>query len=350
MLRPVVIALVVMTHIPAALYRPDLKDVALGLGTFASAWISGVIALAALPTLSVISGYLAFFSLKRYRYIRFVGNKFRRLVIPMLLWGLVWALLIYYRQASGIPYRTDLNLYPLNVEGWARALTAIGKIPANAPLFFLRELFLSTLLIPLWLLVARSRIASLLLAGAIFYCSLAGISFGFFLRIDIYLYFFIGVFLARNPDIAALGQSLRPHTGMVAVALLVFSAALTLYSFSEDARHFPTLIQIFRLFGPLAFWLIGAWLVKSPLRRPLLTLEPASYTVFLGHGPCVTLLWESWTRWLGYSVYTWSYLLATITLFTVTFALLWSLWRVYSAVRRRMNLSGPRKTDAVSGV
>lgn len=340
-LRPVVIILIVAIHVPFALYRPDLNAVELTLGAFLSAWISGTFALAALPTLSVISGYLALGSLTRKGYPGFAGGKFRRLAIPMVLWGLPSALWIYYQQAQGLAARPDLALYPFDPEGWFRALTAIGRLPANPPLYFLRELLFSALLIPAWMMIARSRVASAALIGAIGYCSLAGLNFGLFHRIDIYGYFFIGVWIAMHPEIAALEQRLRRYTPVLIAGLLAFAAGLALYSFSSDPRWFHPLTQVVRLFGPLVFWLASASLVESAFRAPLLRLEPASYTIFLGHAPVMVLLMEIWRQGWRIGPYGTTYLAFTLTMIGGSVVILWGLWAAYRRFvdRIRIDLS-----------
>jgi len=334
-LRPVVIVFIVIIHIPYALYRPDLQDVALSTGSFLSAWISGVVALAALPTLSVISGYLASGSLARRGYPGFAWGKFRRLVIPMLLWGLPSALWLYYQQSRGLNPRPDLALYPFDPEGWFRALTAIGRLPANPPLYFLRELFFSALLVPAWLLIARSRVASVVLLAAIGYCALAGVHFNLFHRIDIYAYFFIGVWLACHPDAARLESGLQRFTPAVVAVLLAFSAALALYSFSDDPAAFHALTQIVRLLGPLAFWLVSARLVRSRLRAPLERLEPASYTIFLGHAPVMLLLMAAWREVFRIGPWGPTYFGFSLAMVSGSVLVLWALWALYRAARNR---------------
>ncbi len=335
-LRPVLVLLIVTVHVPLALYRPDLSDVELSPGSYLSALISGCIAIAALPTLSVFSGYLAAAGSGRRGYPAYALRKFRRLIVPMIAWGLPMAIWIYTRQSAGIAMRPDLELYPFNLEGWFRALTAYQKLPANAPLYFLRELFLAALLLPLWRLVARNITASVIVAAAIFYCAVAGIQFGFFIRIDIYLYFFIGVFVAAHPGLAIADDWIRDHALSVLLVFLAACLPVAFYGFSNDPQHYWLLINLLRLTGPLAFLALGAYLAAGRVGNLLARLAPASYTVFLGHVIVIRLVWWVWQELVGVSRHDaawWTFFGLAVLLSAASLGLLW--WG-YNRLRKRL--------------
>ncbi|MCA1778550.1 MAG: acyltransferase [Xanthomonadaceae bacterium] len=344
-LRPVLIALVVTVHIPVTLYRPDLRDVALSFGTYFSALISGCIAIAALPTLSVISGFLAGNSAGnltgRYAYPAYAARKFRRLIVPMLLWGLPMVVWIYTRQAGGFSVRPDLALFPFDLEQWLRALTAYQKLPANPPLYFLRELFLAALLLPVWRLIARSVGFSALVAIAIFYCAVAGIHFDFFIRIDIYLYFFIGVFLAARPDVRSLDGWLCAHARGLVLGFVLVCAALALYGLGPNPEHYWLALNLVRLTGPVALWALATMLAAGAVGRVLEVLSPVSFTVFLGHAIVIRVAWWAWRELFGasrFDVAWWCFFVLAVAL---SFAILGSLWWLYDRLRRRLLNTAP---------
>lgn len=334
-LRPVLVLLIVTVHVPLALYRPDLGDIELSAGSYLSALISGCIAIAALPTLSIFSGYLAAARLGDRGYPEYAVRKFKRLVIPMIAWGLPMAVWIYTRQSAGMAVRPDLELYPLNVEGWFRALTAFQKLPANAPLYFLRELFLAALLLPVWRLVARNVIASFLLAGGIFYCAVVGIHFGFFIRIDIYLYFFIGVFIAAHPGLSVAGDWIRRHKVSILSTFMLACVLVALYGFTDTPEHYWLLINLLRLTGPLAFMAVAVYLEAGISGKLLSQLAPASFTIFLGHVIVIRLVWWGWQELVGFSrhdVAWWAFFGVSVFL---SAAILGSLWWGYDRLRSR---------------
>lgn len=147
-LRPFLIFLIMTTHLHGTLYRPDLQGLSWSLGTYLYALFTGVVATCALPLLSVISGYLAGCLTWHKSYPVVLASKCWTLLVPMLFWNLVMALWIYQQNASGLGLRADLALYPFEFERWFYALTSIFRIPANPPLYFLRELFLCFLCFP----------------------------------------------------------------------------------------------------------------------------------------------------------------------------------------------------------
>ncbi len=109
LLRPLLIFLIVTTHIQGNLYRPDLKNLTLDWSSFFHSYLSGIIAISALPLLSVISGYLAVYTYRKYSYFQTLKDKINRILIPMLFWNLVLALYIYNFQYNGIDFRKDLR-------------------------------------------------------------------------------------------------------------------------------------------------------------------------------------------------------------------------------------------------
>lgn len=338
------IVLIAALHIPHALYRPDLLEVDLAPGSYLSALISGCIAIAALPTLSVISGYLAGTGFGQRAFLAYAARKLRRLIIPMLIWGLPMAVWIYTRQAEGISVRTDLDLYPFNALGWFQALAAYQRLPANPPLYFLRELFLAALLLPLWQLVSRSFIASVLLAVSIFYCTVASINFGFFFRIDVYLYFFIGVFIAAHPGLHKIDEWICKHVTVVLLVFIATCMSLAFYGFSESPNHYWLLLNFLRLTGPLAFLAMSAWLVKAHVGQFLARLAPASYTVFLGHLIVIELVRWGWRESIGMSRYDlawWGFFcVALVTAVTSLSALWWLYARLRAGIYSRLDPPG----------
>lgn len=287
-LRPFLIFLIMTTHVHGSLYRPDMQGLSWSLGTYLYALLTGVIATCALPLLSVISGYLAGCVTWHTSYVRMLWNKCGTLLLPMLFWNLIMALWIYRQNVGGLDVRGDLALYPFDAQRWFYALTSIFRIPANPPLYFLRELFLCFLCFPLFKLLARYWWSGLLLVCFVAYCYLSEIHFGFFIRFDIYGFFMLGLLLARHQYVERIEQACAPWVWWIIAAYAVCCLALAWYAFEAPASHFLLLMKMLTLFGPLVFWLIGGWLQRGALGSFLTWLSPASFPVFLGH--CVVIL------------------------------------------------------------
>lgn len=295
LLRPFLIFLVLTTHIYGALYRPDLQALSLSWETFPHALLSGVIAVCALPLLSIISGVLAGSVTWGRSYSAMLWDKFKTLIVPMLFWNLAMIFWLYEMSAMGRELRPDLALYPFDTQGWFYALTSIFRIPANPPLYFLRELFICFLLMPAFKLVSKGWLAPSILLLFIGYCSFTGIDFGFFMRIDIYGFFFLGILLARHRLLESLNEVVASRFWGLAFFFILCCSALTLYAFEDSAPLFPVYLKVLTLVGPLVLWGLGGKLQGSQFDRFLTWLSPISFSVFLGHAVILALVQHIWT-------------------------------------------------------
>jgi len=93
------------------------------------------------PLLSTISGVLL--TLSFFRNVspsHLLMSKARSLLIPMIIWSaILMALYGLWGLLSGNPSRL-----PSDFMDWTNSLIALGAPPANAPLGFLRDLFISS--------------------------------------------------------------------------------------------------------------------------------------------------------------------------------------------------------------
>lgn len=329
-LRPLLIFLIVSTHIQGNLYRPDLKDLTYTTKNFIHAFISGALSASALPLLSIISGYLAVYTYKKYRYWATLQKKFMRILLPMLVWNLILALYIYDLQSQGIGFRADLVLYPVNIENWLYALLGLFRLPANPPLYFLRELFICFLLIPVFFTLSKSKIATAITVSLVAYMSVTGINLGFLHRVDIYGFFLVGLFLHNHPDIGALYQRIStPMTQLIYVAAFTIALLLlTGYAFQAQHPNFIYYLKVATLIGPLAFWIISQH-IQGALKRFLLWASPASFPVFLGHILFLNLYWNLWTSHFKATPFNGQYWLFWISSFVLCYLIMGAIGFLY---------------------
>ena len=294
-LRPLLILLIVTTHVQGNLYRIDLQDVPLQFDNFIHALLSGAVASSALPLLSIIAGYLAGHTFTRKPYGSSILTKVDRILMPMLAWNFLAAVYVLWEQGKGLPSRQDIPLLSGGMEIWFYALTGFLRVPANPPLYFLRELFICFLFAPLFLQLVRSRLlfAAFFLFVAV--CAVKNINFGFFQRIDIYGFFVLGLFLYRQQGTFENTTLLQRKWFQLGWLLLfmVLACALTVYGFQDRPEHFLQLRKGLTLVGPLAFWIVSGY-VGGWFKQLLLWLSPASFMVFLGHSAFLALYWQAW--------------------------------------------------------
>lgn len=332
-LRPLLIFLIVTTHVQGNLYRIDLKDVPLQFDSFLHALLSGAVASSALPLLSIISGYLAGYTFTRKPYGSNMLKKVDRILLPMLVWNLLAAVYVWWAQNKGLPNRPDIPLLTGGLDVWFYALTGIFRLPANPPLYFLRELFICFLFTPLLLKLVRSRLlfAAFFLFVAV--CSIREINFGLFHRIDIYGFFVLGLFLFQHQG-RLENSDFHQHKWFQAGWLILFIAlacALTLYGFQDQPGYFMPLRKGLTLVGPLAFWIVSGY-VGGWFKQLLLWLSPVSFMVFLGHVIFLGLYWNGWVELFEndpLESYYWAYWISSIVFCVLTMLALRWFWVGY---------------------
>ena len=289
LLRPLLIMLMCWAHIPfiygygsASLSEPQTL-----LGPF----FRDVISRGAVPVLTVISGYLAYYSFNRKSYLRFVGDKTKRVFLPFVLWnlillGLLWALFRY----GGYVLNEEVVAIE-NCNDVLRAVLGINRLPINQPLYFLRDLFLISLFCPLFQLLARHYISALLFAMLCTGYALTTLTphlftYGVMYRSDMVLFFFIGFLFARSGF--SLPQATPREVAAGLALLAVFCAATTLYlgATNPDIDLYLKGRTLFALgfLVLLPCFMSGLLAVRdSRCGRFLRAISPYSFIVFLSH-------------------------------------------------------------------
>lgn len=340
LLRPLLIFMVIAVHLPGNRYRPDTHESIPGLESLPNVLLSGTLGMVAVPTLSVIAGYLAYHSLQRYPYATFIKRKVRHLLLPMLLWNLLLGMLLAYGQYHGVNPRGDLTLYPPNPEHWLAGLFGIGKLPANAPLYFLRELFIACLLMPLWLWAAKRPWRSFVLLGGLWWLAVNQLGAPFIFRADIYFFFAAGVVLAQHLTLAQVERRTVSMRTPLVLGGLGACLLMALYASITRAEHYLVLLKALMLIGPLLFWHIGGLIQHlgwaAPLKRLLLVISPATFTIFLGHMFVIQLLWHGVLEQNYMAFYVQHYLVVWAGLVATIYVSLYAVWWLTQRTRQRL--------------
>jgi hypothetical protein len=204
MIRPLLILFMTFAHLGILNHLSRMNSAAeLDFDNWLMVFLKAGLAKSGVPLLSLISGYLAVVSRERYGYLKVLLRKARRLVWPLFWSNLLFIVLITYpAQAQDPNVRPDLDIYPFNLPGWLQATFAFYRIPANEPLYFLKDLYTCFLLLPLLLVVARVRYLNVAVIVWMAYKSIYLQSAFFFeiyplwfMRFDIVFAFYIGILL-----------------------------------------------------------------------------------------------------------------------------------------------------------
>lgn len=297
LMRPILILLVCIVHMPFVLgFESEFASIS-NLNTFIPVIIKDFIARGAVPVLSVISGYLAYYSyLKVTSYRTFLAHKTSQLFIPFVVWNFIAFLagLIVLKLTSHNPGDVaSMN----SLWGVIDGVLGLFRMPANPPIYFLRDLFLIMTALPLiHFLISRKLLLGIFLAaliyifkdlpGVILVINESGDLFPIIYRWDTLVFFIFGYGLAfHGAFIISRSKALNTAVIVVLGLLSVFFADLILefrptgFAFGPWRTGFGA---IFILAIPVLFALLIS-IKGNVLGKCLAFLSPYSFTLFLSH-------------------------------------------------------------------
>jgi len=278
--RVVCIVGMVYVHAWTGLTGPDLAasdHTAQGL----LRWVlSDLFGKAAVPLLSLVSGWLAAGSLERRGAVSFVRGKVRTVVLPMVLWNAIAVILV--GGAAWVGWIRGPT--PSSWSWLANELLCLTH-PADIDVqtAFLRDLFVCLLLAPGLSRMALAIQMGVVAAGLAY--ALSGASFPLLLRPTILVFFVLGM-MARRSDALHRASSLPLILlGALYLGLAIIEVAI--------ATHHPPLPTPFgvqaaldvalRAAAALFFWAVSWRIAASRFAGALLALEPYVFLLFCSH-------------------------------------------------------------------
>jgi succinoglycan biosynthesis protein ExoH len=294
--RVLAITLVVIVHLPLA-----LTQIVGSPRWFAHIqfFLTFVLGFSAVPVLSVISGYLAGLN---HGGDFFLGlqKRISRIGVPMVFWNGVVIVMALLSGAVAMDTRDRAS--KVLSEPLYDSLLALTNYPANYPLYFLRDLLMLALLLPILRFFARRYPLPLLVfAVASIYVEWP---VPILIRPLLLLFFAIGLICAEwNIDIRAADRLRVP---IIAGAILVWSAMVALWSIRNGWSGSTTLTLVGRVVSALALWVISSMLVRTHIGGIVERQERYIFVVFLSHVPVffvATKLWMVAVNDLTYPAY-----------------------------------------------
>lgn len=228
----------------------------------------------ATSTLTIISGFLLFSSRFEHDPAGFIAKKFRTLFVPLLLWNLPIALLIFAFQRKGQYLMKYDNLSSGDLHNWANALLGLTTQPANGPLHFLRNL-IGCNIIALAIAGLFRRYVFLVFA-VIVVAGLLDLEWPLLTRNDM----LIGFFLGGLVSVAAVDVGLIDGLMPVSVPCFLVSGFF-MFRYQVDYDSLWWLPH--RLLGFLAVWPLIGHLSRHQLGRELAKYSKYTFVLFLSH-------------------------------------------------------------------
>ena len=246
-----------------------------------------VFGLSSVPLLSIVSGYLAIVTLTNRPVTRQLVEKFRSLILPMIIWNL-FALTKDVIEAGMLPSYSPLQ--------WSNQIIAFDGFPRLTPLYFLRDVFICHVLLRLLsfcLATFTWPIIVLLILNA-----LLNLDGRVFLNSHIPLFFSVGVYLAANGMTKRLTHWPFAFVGTISL-VIIFSLAFIRFHEFQGLSQEPTestfreiLILLTRFAGACFFWSITSLAVKSVVGVRLSSYEPSIFLLFCAHPLLIGALWK----------------------------------------------------------
>ncbi len=255
-----------------------------GLSDLIQYLISKRITRISVPLFFLISGYLFFlnFEWSLDNYIRKLSRRVHSLLIPFLFWNSLTLLLLVI--AESIPavqiYFSGQNrqIYSFEVFDYFNALLGINRFPISYQFWFIRDLMIMVLLVPLLQLIFRTvPIPFLGLLGLLW----------FFLIWPIYmpspaasLFFCLGAFFAFS------GQNIFAFDRYGNIFISIYIAILVLLALTRENELNGYINRIGILFGMASALYISKLVLKiKTLKSFLLWTSGCSFFVFAVHEP-----------------------------------------------------------------
>lgn len=246
--------------------------------------------------LSFVSGYLIWHRSRTVPLHRFAASRFRSVLVPMLVWSAIFILMAVTKAPLTGVTSHKIEGIDLDTESLANAWAGITGPTANLSLFFLRDLFVGSLILRAALpLVARAPIA---VAAVVLLAASGQALEPLIFRAPILQFLVFGAVAAR------LGYTLtglaRP---MVALPVGYLLSVASVAAFSQpgnpllDGLHLPALAM---RAGVCFLLLAFTQTLLSGLRRPALHgLGRHAYLAYLMHVPFLGVLWVVWRTLVG---------------------------------------------------
>lgn len=251
---------------------------------------------ASVSLLSFVSGYLLWHTARDAPLVTLARSRFRSVLLPMLVWSALFLLMALAKEPLTGASAHNLDGIDVDAESLANAWAGITGPTANRSLFFLRDLFVATLILraamPLIRHVPAIAIGAVLLAGA------NGILQPVIFRPSILQFLFFGAVAARLGY--SISQMSRPFIALP-VGYLIAVTGIAIAGMPENPLlgdlRMP---EMLRRIGICVLFLAFTAALSSLFPRVRLhLLGRHAFLAYLMHVPLLGVLWALWQMFVG---------------------------------------------------
>ena len=258
-------------------------------------FLSDVLGRMSVCTLTFVSGYL-FWKMHVFAPLPvIIGRLVRGLVIPMVLWGMVFLVLAFAKAALLGPSTAieEINSTPL---GYLNAVFGLSGHTANESLFFLRDLVVATILLRLmWRVVMAAPLVAVCAVIALTsFVDLQPLLF----RSSILVFLTLGAATARlGSGVANLS---RPEIAVPAAAIVAIAYVAIVIIGSRSGTPAPEIAGMLRRIGLMLLALVAARaLLFTAAGDALAGAGRHMYLAYLAHVPLFGVAWAVWQHAAG---------------------------------------------------
>lgn len=308
-LRLMMICGIVFIHVPDAAFENA------ALHVIRSIFVDGIFRFG-VPVLSVMSGYLLYGSLQRKPIKKVLSAKLRTLMIPMIVWNLPFVVMLYVIESRAIgAYQFNAPAFPFSASNWFELTFGWAHQPINYPMYFIRDLMVTSALAPLFVVLAtRAPILGCIAIVLFFGMDWDG---NLVLRNIIPISVYCGFLIARyRVDLLAMDRFALPCL----IGALCIGVLLALF---PEMTWYPVL-----MLAPPLVWPAASLAMRMPVSHLVARHSAASFAIFVTHAPFLMLAWAVFGRTLSDAGYFVFFLIAPVG--AILFGL--SLYRVLYAL------------------
>ena len=263
-------------------------------------YISNVVSDIAVPTFFFMSGFLFYYSDNHFsfpKYINKIFRRFRKLLIPYFFWITLYLILTLYFFFHKSDFNVSINgisTYLREYRYWhifwdCNVFEEVGRpiigfsqdrsSPLLFPLWFVRDLFVTSLLSPvLWYCIRKIGVVFVVLLGLChvfqIWPYIHGVS-------SVSSFFFsLGILFSFHQESI---QRISQKWGSFFVLISMMLSFYLVYLFDTHNIFLPYIVRIFTIFGCIAVLWLSYRFQHLKIVSFFIILSPASFVIYAGH-------------------------------------------------------------------